>query len=92
MLAAALVAVSLPTGARAAGEAVDLIDRHWHHDGIFGSFDRPALQRGFQVYREVCASCHGLKFMAFRNLMDVGFSEEQAAAEWIARFAHEFPR
>jgi ubiquinol-cytochrome c reductase cytochrome c1 subunit len=54
-------------------------------DGIFGKFDRPQLQRGFQVYKEVCASCHGLKQIAFRDLADLGYSEGQIktiASEW----------
>ena len=37
-------------------------------DGAFGKFDRQQLQRGFQVFKEVCASCHGLRLVAFRNL------------------------
>ena len=48
--------------------------------GPFGKFDRAQLQRGFKVYREVCASCHGLSYVAFRNLAEPGgpeFSEAQ---------------
>jgi ubiquinol-cytochrome c reductase cytochrome c1 subunit len=41
-------------------------------EGPFGTFDRAALQRGFQVYREVCAACHSLRHIAFRNLADEG--------------------
>jgi ubiquinol-cytochrome c reductase cytochrome c1 subunit len=52
----------------------------WHHDGLFGTFDRASAQRGFQVYREVCSACHGLTFVAFRNLTDLGFSAEQIEA------------
>src|ERR1700722_2150987 len=52
-------------------------------DGPFGTYDRGALQRGFQVYKEVCSSCHSLNHIAFRNLADEGgpaFSEAQAKA------------
>ncbi|HYG47580.1 MAG TPA: cytochrome c1 [Allosphingosinicella sp.] len=49
-------------------------------DGPFGKYDRPQLQRGFQVYKEVCASCHGLSFVAFRNLEDLGYVEEEVKA------------
>jgi len=52
-------------------------------DGPFGTYDRGALQRGFQVYKEVCSACHGLDHIAFRNLADEGgpeFSEAQAKA------------
>jgi ubiquinol-cytochrome c reductase cytochrome c1 subunit len=49
-------------------------------DGPFGKYDRPQLQRGFQVYKEVCASCHGLNFVAFRDLHDLGYGEEEVKA------------
>lgn len=57
----------------------------WNFDGVFGSLDRAAAQRGFQVYKEICASCHGLKLVAYRNLQEIGFLEEevkQIAAEY----------
>lgn len=44
----------------------------WSFEGPFGSFDRAALQRGFQVYKEVCSSCHGLKMLTYRNLGEAG--------------------
>ena len=56
----------------------------WNFDGIFGSIDRQSAQRGFQVYKEVCSSCHSLKLVAYRSLTDLGFSEDevkQIAAE-----------
>ncbi|HEX8572310.1 MAG TPA: cytochrome c1 [Allosphingosinicella sp.] len=49
-------------------------------DGPFGKYDRPQLQRGFQVFKEVCASCHGLSFVAFRDLHDLGYGEEEVKA------------
>jgi ubiquinol-cytochrome c reductase cytochrome c1 subunit len=55
----------------------------WSFSGIFGTYDEHQLQRGFQVYREVCSSCHGLRLIAFRNLAEEGgpaFSEEQVKA------------
>lgn len=57
--------------------------QHWHFAGPRGTFDRKALQRGYQVYREVCASCHGLKYISFRNLSDKGgpeFTEAEVKA------------
>ncbi|ABD44580.1 cytochrome c1 [Ehrlichia chaffeensis str. Heartland] len=53
---------------------------NWKFDGILGSFDKQSIQRGYQVYREVCSSCHSMKRIAFRNLRDVGFSEEEVKA------------
>jgi ubiquinol-cytochrome c reductase cytochrome c1 subunit len=49
----------------------------WNFDGVFGSLDRASAQRGFQVYKEICSSCHGLKLVAYRNLQDIGFSEAE---------------
>lgn len=66
--------------AKAAGEGADLLNRDWPHDGPFGKFDKAAAQRGFQVYKEVCAGCHSLNFIAFRNLADLGFNEGEVKA------------
>jgi ubiquinol-cytochrome c reductase cytochrome c1 subunit len=48
----------------------------WKFEGITGSFDRESIQRGYKVYKEVCAACHSMNRVAFRNLQDIGFSEE----------------
>jgi ubiquinol-cytochrome c reductase cytochrome c1 subunit len=66
--------------AQASGGTPEAPDHDWKHTGVFGTFDRAELQRGFQVFQEVCASCHSLEFIAFRNLMEIGFSEEQVKA------------
>lgn len=52
----------------------------WSFDGIFGTVDRQSAQRGFQVYNEVCASCHSLRLNSYRNLQDLGFSAEEVKA------------
>jgi ubiquinol-cytochrome c reductase cytochrome c1 subunit len=81
MLAPALVFALLNGGqASAAENGVELIDKSWNHEGLFGTIDRASAQRGFQVYREVCSGCHGMDYLAFRNLEDIGFSEEQVQA------------
>jgi cytochrome c1 len=57
--------------------------QEWTFNGFFGRYDQAQLQRGFQVYREVCSNCHSLKLIAFRNLADPGgpsFSEAQVKA------------
>ena len=66
--------------AHAAGDAPNIPDQHWQHEGVFGSFDRGELQRGFQVFQEVCSACHSLQYIAFRNLVEIGFTEEEAKA------------
>lgn len=55
-------------------------DLHLASDGPFGRFDQQQLQRGFQVYAEVCAACHALEFVAFRNLADLGYNEAEVKA------------
>lgn len=56
------------------------VQQEWSFDGPFGTYDKGQLQRGFKVYREVCASCHSLDMVAFRTLEDLGYSEEQVRA------------
>lgn len=52
----------------------------WSFEGIFGYFDKTAIQRGFKVYKEVCQTCHSLKYLSYRDLTKVGFSTEEAKA------------
>lgn len=52
----------------------------WAFDGMAGNFDKVAIQRGFQVYKEVCASCHSMKYLRYGNLAQVGFAEEEIKA------------
>jgi ubiquinol-cytochrome c reductase cytochrome b/c1 subunit len=52
----------------------------WSFAGPFGHYDKGQLQRGFKVYKEVCAVCHGMKYVAFRNLEALGYSEGQIKA------------
>jgi len=51
--------------------------QRWSFDGVFGTYDRAALQRGFQVYKEVCAACHPVKHLFFRDLTQLGYTEDQ---------------
>jgi ubiquinol-cytochrome c reductase cytochrome c1 subunit len=55
-------------------------------DGMLGKFDRRQLQRGFQVYKEVCAACHSLRLVAFRDLKEIGYSDPEVKAianQWV---------
>jgi len=66
-----------------AAEKTELLKTDWSFNGLFGKFDRGSLQRGYQVYSEVCASCHSMKYLSYRNLSEKGgpeFSIEQAKA------------
>ena len=55
-------------------------DGGFAHDGVFGKWDVQQLQRGYQVYKEVCSSCHGMKFVAFRDLADLTYNEDEVKA------------
>jgi ubiquinol-cytochrome c reductase cytochrome c1 subunit len=64
-------------------EKVEYLKTDWSFKGLFGKFDRGALQRGYQVYTEVCSSCHSMKYVSYRNLAEKGgpeFTEAQAKA------------
>ena len=66
-----------------AAEKTELLKIDWSFNGLFGKFDRGSLQRGYQVYSEVCAACHSMKYLSYRNLSEKGgpeFSIEQAKA------------
>jgi ubiquinol-cytochrome c reductase cytochrome c1 subunit len=80
------LALALPAVAQEEGEshATPLIEKQpWTFAGIFGTFDVNQLQRGFQVFRDVCANCHSANLLSFRNLQERGgpeYSEEQVKA------------
>ena len=64
-------------------EKVELMKTDWTFKGLLGKLDRASLQRGYQVYTEVCAACHSMKYISYRNLMEKGgpeFSETQVKA------------
>ena len=84
--AAGLAIAVAVSGAMAAGYPLNKPrEQSWSFAGPFGTYDKGQLQRGLKVYRQVCASCHGLKRVAFRTLEDLGYSEAQ-----IKAFAAEF--
>jgi ubiquinol-cytochrome c reductase cytochrome c1 subunit len=81
-LAAAALALLLalaPAPARAQ-EPPPLPHQQWSFDGVFGTYDRAALQRGFQVYKEVCSACHPVKHLYFRDLTAIGYTADQVKA------------
>ena len=60
-----------------AAEKIELIDQNWPFHGFFGRFDQSSLQRGFKVYREVCAGCHGIKHVSYRDLNSIGLTKDE---------------
>lgn len=84
-----IAAIGLAAGIAAApalaaeGTAPHIEKQSWSFAGIFGTYDENQLQRGFQVFREVCANCHSARLLAFRNLSEEGgpgFTEGQVKA------------
>ncbi|MEM7295565.1 MAG: cytochrome c1 [Pseudomonadota bacterium] len=75
LILSAVVAFAGAPIAFAAGKAGEVTDYEFSFEGPFGTYDQMQLQRGLQVYTEVCSACHGLKFLSFRNLGDNGGPE-----------------
>jgi len=82
IFAAALIGLGL-AGPVLAQDAEPIVKQHWSFAGPFGTYDQNQLQRGFQVFKEVCSGCHAAHLLAFRNLSEPGgpaFSEAQVKA------------
>jgi ubiquinol-cytochrome c reductase cytochrome c1 subunit len=78
-----LLAAALGLGAgvaQAADEMPPVAHQQWSFNGIFGTFDRAAQQRGYQVYKEVCATCHSLNLLAYRDLAEIGLTAAEIKA------------
>jgi ubiquinol-cytochrome c reductase cytochrome c1 subunit len=77
------LAAGTPVLAAGDGHGPEIAAQQWSFGGIRGKFDKAQLQRGFLIYKEVCSSCHGMRQMSFRNLVQKGgpeFPEEGAKA------------
>ena len=77
--ALAAVLAALAPGARAIDD-IAIPHQHWEFQGFFGTYDRAAAQRGYQVYKEVCAACHQMRFLYYRDLAALGFNEDEVKA------------
>ncbi|MEM8851898.1 MAG: cytochrome c1 [Pseudomonadota bacterium] len=77
--ALSILAIS-SSAALAAGKAGHVEDYDFSFEGPFGTYDQNQLQRGLKVYTEICASCHGIKYVAFRDLTAIGYTREEATA------------
>lgn len=90
---ALLIATSVTGSAFAAGGAIEGAPKPAHVDwswaGVFGTFDRAQLQRGYQVYKEVCANCHSMDLVMFRNLSQAGGPEFSEAAVKVLAAEYE---
>ena len=70
-----LISIILFTNILNSAEINDPIKVNWSFKGLTGKFDRASLQRGFQVYKEVCSSCHSMQYLSYRNLGEPGGPE-----------------
>ncbi|KAA8490797.1 Cytochrome c1-2, heme protein, mitochondrial [Porphyridium purpureum] len=61
----------------ASDEVLPIVHMHWPHSGYLDSYDAASIRRGYHVYKNVCSSCHSLEAIAYRNLVDVCFTEEE---------------
>ena len=77
LLIALVLASGFVAAAQAQEEAPPPPHQQWSFEGVFGTYDRAALQRGFEVYKEVCSACHPVKHLFFRNLEEIGYTEDQ---------------
>lgn len=68
------------SGVAGAAEGVAVPKQAWPHKGLTGTYDRAALQHGFQVYKQVCAACHSMKFLSYRDLADLGYTPAEIKA------------
>lgn len=80
ILSAALALGIAGAGAAQASESVHLPKQSWPHAGVFGTIDKAAAQRGFQIYKEVCSACHSMRLVPIRTLAGIGFSEDELKA------------
>jgi ubiquinol-cytochrome c reductase cytochrome c1 subunit len=56
---------------------IEIPREHWSFNGVFGKFEQADVKRGFQVYKDVCSACHSMNLMSYRNLTQIGFSDDE---------------
>ncbi len=91
LTALVLTGLTGASGPALASSGVELLKPGFSWEGVFGKHDPVALKRGFQTYRDVCANCHGLRLVAYRNLSAVGLSEDEIKAMAAQREVPETP-
>jgi len=69
----------------AAGSGANITKMKFSFDGVFGVIDKASERRGLQVYNEICAGCHSLEHVSYRNLLDIGFTNDQVK-EYASQF------
>jgi len=72
-----IVAVLAAAGSAAWAETVETPHEEWSFQSIFGTYDRAAAHRGFQVYKEICSNCHSVNLVAYRHLAEIDYSVDE---------------
>jgi cytochrome c1 len=75
-----LAGLAFPAYAAEGGASLNTPPGGWPHEGPFGTYDRAALQRGYQVYKQVCSTCHSMNQLSYRNLAELGFNPTEVKA------------
>lgn len=93
LLAAGAGAAAVATGS--AVMASDLIlnppKYEWSHEGLLSAYDHASIRRGYQVYKQVCATCHSIQFMRYRHLVGVSHTEAEAKADAAEQMVMDGP-
>merc|ERR1711911_234143 len=75
------LAYTLDQSVKASGLELHAPQFPWSHSGLFSSLDHASVRRGYEVYKQVCSACHSMKYLAYRNLIGVSHTEEEAKVE-----------
>lgn len=75
------LAISLEQSVKASELELHPPTFEWPHTGIFSAFDHASIRRGYEVYKNVCSACHSLKYVSYRNLINVSHTEAEAKTE-----------
>lgn len=89
--AAGLLMYAMDVSVDASSDCVHPSKHGWGHKGLLSAVDKEGVRRGYQVYKEVCASCHSLKYIAYRNLVGVCMTEAEAKSEAEGITVHDGP-
>jgi cytochrome c1 len=90
-LAAALVAGATQTAMASSAGAPELMKPGYSFEGFFGRYDPGALKRGFQVFHDICSNCHGMSLVAYRNLKEIGLSDDEVKTVAAEREVQDGP-
>ena len=80
LLVSSVLSAPISAGASGGGARLEPKQQVWPFDGVLGTVDRPAAQRGYQVFKQVCSACHSMHGLSYRNLAEIGFSEAEVKA------------